>query len=369
MHRGTIVYANGDRYEGQLKDGIPHGQGTLVYANGDRYEGEWQDDKRHGQGTYTHSSGAKYEGQWKGGKKHGEGTYKYSDGNRYEGQLKDGVPHGQGILVYANGDRYEGEWQGGKKHGEGTYTSPSGDIICKAIYKDDYLETLQLITIKENEKTHCFEYEEDKLYYWSGQDKESKKEVDLKENKRILAVLKQFGGATANQEPHSDSYIEVQKAESFAAEIKKLKQKSESNKSTIIKKFETPTHAFVMIFENGKAYCLDNGGLSAECNKEYKNKLTVGDEYHILNFDHELNVKIGDNEISINIHRKDFVCRHKATVIYEKAKELLEKRISTKKSLAQEIIEHYKPSSLLRINSFNSLNQEDKKPSDSCSVL
>ena len=44
--------ANGDKYEGQWKDGQANGLGTCVYANGDIYEGQFKDDKRHGQGTY-----------------------------------------------------------------------------------------------------------------------------------------------------------------------------------------------------------------------------------------------------------------------------------------------------------------------------
>ena len=41
--RGTRFYANGDRYEGEWREGKKHGRGTFFYANGDRYEGEWRD--------------------------------------------------------------------------------------------------------------------------------------------------------------------------------------------------------------------------------------------------------------------------------------------------------------------------------------
>ena len=67
---GQFLGKNGDRYEGEWKDGNRHGQGKkqvntfydlLILTlfddsigkqfgnNGDRYEGEWKDGKRHSQ--------------------------------------------------------------------------------------------------------------------------------------------------------------------------------------------------------------------------------------------------------------------------------------------------------------------------------
>jgi hypothetical protein len=42
--------ANGDRYDGEWKDGERHGKGTCAYANGDRYTGKWVDDPWSGVG-------------------------------------------------------------------------------------------------------------------------------------------------------------------------------------------------------------------------------------------------------------------------------------------------------------------------------
>jgi len=67
-------YANGDKFEGQIKDGKRHGQGTFHSADGDKYIGEYKDDKMHGQGTYHFADGDKYIGEWKDGKEHGQGT-------------------------------------------------------------------------------------------------------------------------------------------------------------------------------------------------------------------------------------------------------------------------------------------------------
>ena len=47
---------------------------------GDKYVGEWKKDLQHGQGTYyflaeNEFKGDKYQGAWKDGKRHGQGTY------------------------------------------------------------------------------------------------------------------------------------------------------------------------------------------------------------------------------------------------------------------------------------------------------
>ena len=36
----------------------------IIHADGDRYEGEWKDGKYHGKGEYFHADGAQYNGDW-----------------------------------------------------------------------------------------------------------------------------------------------------------------------------------------------------------------------------------------------------------------------------------------------------------------
>ena len=43
--------------------------------NGNKYEGEWKDGKKNGQGTLTTPDGSKYVGGWKNGEKYGQGTW------------------------------------------------------------------------------------------------------------------------------------------------------------------------------------------------------------------------------------------------------------------------------------------------------
>lgn len=47
--------------------------------------GDWVDDKFHGKGIYIFSKGDRYEGELRNGMKEGYGDYYYSNGNKYEG--------------------------------------------------------------------------------------------------------------------------------------------------------------------------------------------------------------------------------------------------------------------------------------------
>lgn len=53
---------NGDKYEGDFKNGVKEGNGTFFpliilgimnYMNGDKYEGEWKDNMKNGHGNFT----------------------------------------------------------------------------------------------------------------------------------------------------------------------------------------------------------------------------------------------------------------------------------------------------------------------------
>jgi len=39
----VINYTNGDRYDGEVKDGNKHGKGVYTWANGDRYDDDFTD--------------------------------------------------------------------------------------------------------------------------------------------------------------------------------------------------------------------------------------------------------------------------------------------------------------------------------------
>lgn len=142
-------------YSGDLNNGVPQGQGTLLYDDGDTYEGEFLGGKFHGKGISTRNDGTiRYDGEWRNGKFHGFGIYYYSnsdaqnrahyrghfcngmrvgkglliwkDGITYEGDFVNNEMHGVGEMKWPRGDRYVGQFAAGKREGNGTYTSSDG---------------------------------------------------------------------------------------------------------------------------------------------------------------------------------------------------------------------------------------------------
>ena len=66
--KGSIVWASGSYYVGEIKDGKAHGEGTFTQAAGDKYVGQWKDNKYHGLGKYTFASGkVDHDGEWVNG--------------------------------------------------------------------------------------------------------------------------------------------------------------------------------------------------------------------------------------------------------------------------------------------------------------
>jgi hypothetical protein len=77
--------------------------------------------KANGRGTYVWKNGDRYEGEWKDCLKNGKGEDNFSNGDVYKGFYKDGKPHGKGVYKWKNGSTYHGEFCKGKKHGKGKW--------------------------------------------------------------------------------------------------------------------------------------------------------------------------------------------------------------------------------------------------------
>jgi len=152
--QGTFEYRGDDEdgrllYDGAWVNKKAEGFGVMRWQNGDRYEGDWKDGLRHGQGTYScKSTGGKYEGMYEKDLKSGQGKYTYGNGDWYEGEWKEGLRDGQGLYVWMdkqeNDDsdelvefgRYEGNWEKGVKSGTGSFTYENGDVFTGP-YKDN----------------------------------------------------------------------------------------------------------------------------------------------------------------------------------------------------------------------------------------
>jgi hypothetical protein len=113
--------------------------GEQALTNGDKYAGEYKNGLPHGNGTYTLANGSKYVGEFKKGLSEGKGTATYAEGGKYVGEFKNGKPHGQGIATYANGEKYIGEHKESKRTGKGTYIDTKG-LKTLGEWKDNNLE-------------------------------------------------------------------------------------------------------------------------------------------------------------------------------------------------------------------------------------
>lgn len=61
---GEYRYADGSRFVGTFKNGLPEGKGTMEYINSDRYVGGWSNHAPHGEGIMYYSSGRSFGGLW-----------------------------------------------------------------------------------------------------------------------------------------------------------------------------------------------------------------------------------------------------------------------------------------------------------------
>lgn len=106
--------ANGDTYQGLMKDGQFCGLGTYTLANGGKYEGMFAKNKKEGHGTFTDHNGMKFVGEFVNDKKHGPGVCFMANGDRIEGVWVDDNLHGRGTLTNKKDDVFDGVWENGK---------------------------------------------------------------------------------------------------------------------------------------------------------------------------------------------------------------------------------------------------------------
>jgi len=127
--RGTVRYANGVQYQGELRESRPNGYGIMTFRDGDRYEGNFRDGRFHGRGIFTFARGGYYDGEFRDGLRAGHGVAMWADGTQYEGAWSKSRIEGLGVKVWSNGARYDGEWHNGKPQGQGTMRFPDGRTI------------------------------------------------------------------------------------------------------------------------------------------------------------------------------------------------------------------------------------------------
>ena len=135
--KGTMIYSNGSRYEGNWSNGKCSGFGIESFPNGSRYEGHFVDNNYNGKGIGFLANGDRYEGNYVDGYRSGYGTLFYKDGIKYEGNWSQSKCNGFGIQTWPKGDRYEGNWLNNKRNGKGKAFWANGDRY-EGDFVDDY---------------------------------------------------------------------------------------------------------------------------------------------------------------------------------------------------------------------------------------
>ncbi|CAF1204981.1 unnamed protein product [Didymodactylos carnosus] len=108
--KGTFIYPDGSKYEGEWNENVREGYGKYSYPNNDTYEGEWKNHQRSGKGTYTYAATkAQYTGTWNNGKRQGNGEMKFGL-YKFVGKFYENYPRGKGKFVFKNNSQQNGEY-------------------------------------------------------------------------------------------------------------------------------------------------------------------------------------------------------------------------------------------------------------------
>ena len=190
LFSGTVVYASGAKYQGEVRGLRRDGHGTLTDFTGQAYTGEWYKDGlreevqpnnkyydggtkivngvvlRHGTGKATYANGSIYSGRWEEdvplfmnfskvvqpsnteqaqltaqavgltyNADVGYEALRYDTGTYY-GEVCQQKPDGVGVMIYSNGSKYQGKWRNGMRHGKGKMLYANG-TVCIGIWVDD----------------------------------------------------------------------------------------------------------------------------------------------------------------------------------------------------------------------------------------
>jgi hypothetical protein len=137
--RGTLETIGASTYVGDFAQGMRQGKGKETYADGEVYEGAFHEGLRHGRGRYDFESGQTYFGDFVRGEIHGRGTFRWPGGQVYQGDFVKELRHGQGKTIHPDGSVHEGRWERGRREGPGTWRDRTGRRI-QGTWKEGELE-------------------------------------------------------------------------------------------------------------------------------------------------------------------------------------------------------------------------------------
>jgi len=137
-HKGKLDY------EGDFKDGFPHGEGTYYYGPMTQ-EGRWEDGEfKEGKMTVD-SRGLEYEGIWEKGDLI-DGTITYDQNIKIKASTRKLKPHGEGVMISPDKTRIKGIWKYGSPVGTAMIYYPHNSVKTGKWKKTKHNEIVLFIT-------------------------------------------------------------------------------------------------------------------------------------------------------------------------------------------------------------------------------
>ena len=192
-----IIFPDGTKYEGTVKNNRITGEGIYTFSNGDTYEGDVVNGLRDGYGIFKSKKNIYFEGEWKNGLKHGKGKIiqggmelvgewdkgvlcgkcrlKWKSGNIFEGQLNNNAMNGNGYMIWYNkNEKYIGQWKNNLQNGFGIHIYYNDDN--KNSKENSYFRNRYVGEYKEGKKNGYGKmfYNNGCIYegYWKNNKKE-----------------------------------------------------------------------------------------------------------------------------------------------------------------------------------------------------
>lgn len=117
-YHGTadLVFDNGTKYNGEVKNGYFNGTGKIVFPDGSSYSGNLYNAVMQGKGSYQATNGDKYDGNFNNNTYYGKGIYVYADGTKItadkyvDGYFSGTAVEGTVKIVRPGQREYKGTW-------------------------------------------------------------------------------------------------------------------------------------------------------------------------------------------------------------------------------------------------------------------
>jgi hypothetical protein len=123
-------------YEGNFKNGKPEGNGTMDYGEGNKYQGQWKNGMEHGRGLLFEKNVAT-QIEYNNGVKFGkvkpliaigtDGVEKQKED--ITGCMSGDCANGYGVMEFPSGNKYEGNFKNYQFHGKGKMWFKGGNYI------------------------------------------------------------------------------------------------------------------------------------------------------------------------------------------------------------------------------------------------